>query len=253
MGLFLNAQDFALKQLENSPRHHEWVKVVNGERNVNCFVAYPEVSEKATVAIVIHENMGLNDWARSFADQLAAEGFIAVAPDLLSDFAPGKTKTSEFTSADEARNAIYELKPDHVTSNLNAVADYASKITAGNGKTAVIGFCWGGSQSFRFAGNNSTIKASLVFYGTAPSTKEDLSKISAPVYGFYGGNDARVNASIPTTDSLMKEVGKNYEYIIYEGAGHGFMRQGDNPEGTEENKKARNEAWIRIKEILTNL
>ena len=253
LGINLNAQDFALKQLENSPRHHEWVQVTSGERNVNCFVTYPEVSGKSTVVIVIHENMGLNDWARSFADQVAAAGYIAIAPDLLSDFAPGKSRTTDFSSSDEARNAIYELKPEQVKNDLNAVADYAAGIPAGNGKTVAIGFCWGGTQCFRFASNNSNLKAALVFYGSAPESKTEIEKISSPVFGFYGGNDPRINASIPATDSLMKVSGKTYEYQIYEGAGHGFMRQGDNPEGSAENKKAREEAWKRINKIMDGI
>jgi carboxymethylenebutenolidase len=250
---YLNAQDFAIKQLDNSPRHQEWVKINNGERKVNCFVVYPEVAVKATTVIVIHENMGLTDWVRSFADQIAAAGYIAIAPDLLSDFAPGKTKTSDFSSIDEARNAIYQLNPDQVRSDLNEVAVYASKITSGNGKSVVIGFCWGGGQSFRMATYNSNIKAALVFYGVAPETKEDISKISVPVYGFYGGNDERIDAGLPATDSIMKVNGKKYDYIIYSGAGHGFMRQGDDPAGSTENKQARDAAWERIKKILTGI
>jgi carboxymethylenebutenolidase len=253
LGIEIDAQDFALKQLENSPRHHEWITVPSGQRNVNCFVAYPEVSTKSTVVIIIHENMGLNDWARSFADQVAAAGYIAIAPDLLSDFATGKSKTSEFANSDEARNAIYTLKPDQVTNDLNAVAKYAAGIPAGNGFTAVIGFCWGGGQCFRFATNNSGIKAALVFYGSAPETKTEMEKISAPVYGFYGGNDVRINATIPATDSLMNAAGKKYEFQIYEGAGHGFMRQGDDPGGSAENKKAREEAFNRVVKILKGI
>jgi carboxymethylenebutenolidase len=250
---FSNAQDFAVKQLENSPRHQEWVKVASGERKINCFVVYPEVSVKVPVVIVIHENMGLTDWVRSFADQLAAAGFIAVAPDLLSDFSLAKTKTSDFSSVDEARNAIYQLNPDQIKNDLNSVNAYVSKITSGNGKTIAIGFCWGGGQCFRFATYNSSIKAALVFYGISPDNKEDIDKISIPVYGFYGGNDERIDAGIPATDSIMKICGKKYDYKIYQGAGHGFMRQGDDPSGLVENKKARDESWERLKKIISSI
>ncbi len=217
------------------------------------FCCIPEVSNKATVVIVIHENMGLNNWARSFADQIAAAGYIAVAPDLLSDFAPGKNRTSDFTNSDEARNAIYQLNPDQVKSDLNTVSNYTKTIAAGNGKTVAMGFCWGGSQCFRFATYNNSIKAALVFYGSAPASIEETRNISATVYGFYAGNDSRINAGIPDITTLMKESGKMYEPVIYPGAGHGFMRQGDDPAGSADNKKARDEAWERIRLILQGI
>jgi carboxymethylenebutenolidase len=247
--LFINAQDFAVKELDASPRHQEWIKVKSGDREVKCFVVYPQISDKATVIIAIHENRGLTDWVRSFADQLAGKGFIVVAPDLLSDFGDDISGTSDFKNSDEARNAIYALKPDQVQQDLNAVQHYAAHIPAGNGKTAVIGFCWGGTQSFRMATYNTNIKAALVCYGSAPD-KRDMEKISAPVYGFYGGNDQRINAGIPETEKLMKDLGKTYQYEIYDGAGHAYMRQGDDPKGSAENKTARNKSWIRLVKIL---
>ncbi len=249
----VTAQDFAVKQLENSPRHQEWIKVPVGKREVTCFVVYPEISEKATVVIIIHENRGLSDWVRSFTDQLAGEGFIAIAPDLLSDFSPEIKSTADFTSSDYARNAIYKLNKEQIESDLNAVQQYASKIPAGNGKTVIAGFCWGGTQSFRFATYNKDIEAALVFYGSAPTAKDDIEKIAVPVYGFYGGNDERINAGIPETGRLMKEAGKKYNYVIYPGAGHGFMRQGDDPEGSVDNRKARDESWERLKKMLKDL
>jgi carboxymethylenebutenolidase len=247
------AQQFAVEQLENSPRHHEWTKVKSEDHEVNCFVVYPEVSGKATVAIVIHENQGLTDWVRSFADQVAAAGYIAVAPDLLSDFSSQYKKTSDFPSSDEARNAIYELDPDKVKNDLNAVQAYAEGLQAGNGKTVSIGFCWGGMQRFRFATYNNKLKAALVFYGSAPESESDIRQITAPVYGFYGGNDSRINSGIPGAEKLMKKAGKTYEYTIYDGAGHAYMRQGDSPDASPENKKARDESWERLKKILSGI
>lgn len=250
---YTTAQDFALKQLEKSPRHSEWVQIGSGIRKVNCFVTFPEVSAKATVVIIIHENRGLTDWVRSFADQVAEAGYIAIAPDLLSEYKPGISKTTDFANPDDARNAIYDLKTEQVMSDLNAVQVYASKMEAGNGKVVSAGFCWGGSQSFLFAVHNPAIKAALVFYGSAPSTKEDIIKIKAPVYGFYAENDERINAGIPAVETLMAENGKTYEYMKYTGAGHGYMRQGDDPTGSPENKKARDESWVRIKTILEGI
>lgn len=249
----LFAQDYALKQLENSPRHHEWVEVEYDGRTVHCFVAFPEKSEATMAMIVIHENRGLTDWVRSFADQMAEAGYIAVAPDLLSGFSEKHQKTSDFPSSDEARKAIYQLDQEQVSKDLDAVQAYAGKMQAANGLTAAIGFCWGGSQSFRFATSNEKIKAALVFYGTAPKDSAAFETIKNPVYGFYGGNDQRVNASIPRTEELMKANGKTYESEIYEGAGHAFMRRGDDPEGDKANLDARNESWKRISWILQDI
>jgi carboxymethylenebutenolidase len=249
----VSAQDFALKQLENSPRHQEWVNVQAGDREVTCFVVYPEVSEKATVVIAIHENRGLTDWVRSFADQLAGEGFIVVAPDLLSNFESGIKTTADFENSDEARNAIYALSADQVKSDLNAVQEYASTLPAGNGKTVVAGFCWGGSQSFRMATYNDDIEAAMVFYGSAPETQEEIEQISAPVYGFYGGNDQRINSGIPKTEEMMEKAGNTYNYMIYPDAGHAYMRAGDDPKSSAGNLKARNESWDRMVRILEDI
>lgn len=253
---FSFAQDYAIEQLENSPRHHEWVAIESNERTLHNFVAYPEVSEKAPVVIVIHENRGLNAWARSFADQLAGKGFIAVAPDLISNIVDGIEKTTDFESSDAAREAIYSLKPDHVTTDLMNVLKYAKTIEAGNGTIAVAGFCWGGSQSFRFATNaGDAIDAAFVFYGTGPDETEAYSNIQVPVYGFYGGNDNRVNSTIPKSEDAMHEFNKIYKYEIYEGAGHAYMRSGDDPEKPmdDPNVIARNQSWERLVKLLKSL
>jgi carboxymethylenebutenolidase len=247
------AQESAKQRLEKSPRHQEWVAIKNGDRTVHAYLVYPETKSKATAIVVIHENRGLNDWVRSVADQLAEEGFIAIAPDLLSGMAPGGGKTSDFPDLDAARAAISKLPPDQVTSDLNAVADHVIKLPASNKKVAVGGFCWGGSQTFRFATSRPDLKAAFVFYGTAPDNKDALAKIKSPVYGFYGGSDARVNATIPKTAELMKEADKKFEPVTYEGAGHGFMRAGEEPDATEANKRARAEAWMRWKGLLKKI
>lgn len=250
------AQDYATQQLENSPRHHEWVTMESSGRLLYTFVAYPESSENAPVVIVIHENRGLNDWARSFADQLAEAGYIAVAPDLISNTVGGIQKTSDFENSDAAREAIYALDPDMVTQDLNNVLEYARSIEAGNGKVTVAGFCWGGSQSFRFATNaGARIDAALVFYGTGPDALEDYQRIEVPVYGFYGGDDQRVNATIEGSKQMMEEAGNHYDYVIYEGAGHAYMRRGDDPAAPDDdpNVIARNESWERMTNILDNL
>ncbi len=245
-------QGWARAQLEKSPRHLEWVTVKHGDREVKAFLGFPEVKNKTTAIVLIHENRGLTDWVRGMVDQFAAAGYIAIAPDLLSGSAPGGGGTADMASNDAAGKAIYALNPDQVTADLKAIVAHVSKLPASNGKVVVGGFCWGGGQTFRLATNSPDIKAALVFYGPPPAD-EDLKKIKAPVYGFYGSNDARINASIPKTEQLMKQAGKTYEPVIYEGAGHGYMRSGEQPDATEPNKKAREQSWQRIKAILAKI
>jgi carboxymethylenebutenolidase len=247
------AQDPVTERLEQSPRHLEWVKVKQGDREVNCFLAYPEVQDKATAVVVIHEIFGLSDWVRGVADQLAEAGFIAIAPDLLSGTAPRGGGTAELGSGDAVRRAISSLPPDQITADLNAVVDYVEQLPACNGKVAVAGFCWGGGQSFRFATNNKDITAAFVFYGSGPDQAADIARIGCAVYGFYGGNDARVNATIAQTTALMKQAGQTYKPVIYEGAGHGFMRVGEAPGASHENATARQAAWNRWTELLKSL
>jgi len=247
------AQDWAKARLDKSPRHLEWVKVKNGPREVNCFIAYPEVKDKATAVIVIHEIFGLTDWVRGVADQLAEAGYVAIAPDLLSGAAPGGGGTAELGGGDAVRKAISSLPPAQITADLKAVAEYVAKLPAANGKVAVGGFCWGGSQSFRFATNNKELKAAFVFYGTGPESELDLARIKCPVYGFYGGNDARVTATVTKTVAAMTKEGKAYQPTTYEGAGHGFMRAGEAPDAAGDNKRARQAAWERWRALLKNL
>jgi carboxymethylenebutenolidase len=246
-------QPWALGRLEGkSPRHQEWQKIPSATRPLQVFVTYPEVSTKATVVIVLHENMGLTDWARSFADQIAEAGYIAIAPDMLTQ-ADGKTTRDLMATTGEVSRAHQALTPDGITADLTAVVEYAKKIPAANGKVVIAGFCWGGQQTFRFATNNKDIKAAFSFYGPQPNNPADIARITAPVYGFYAGNDMRVNATIEQTTKLMKDAGKTYEPVIYnEGSGHGFMRAGDpiNPDATATNKQAREDAWKRLLELL---
>jgi len=249
----VSAQDGAKARLDKSPRHLEWVKVKQGERQLNCFIAYPEVKDKAMAVIVIHEIFGLTDWVRSVTDQLAEAGYIAVAPDLLSGTAPNGGGTAELGGNDAVRKAIMSLPADQVTSDLNAVAEYVKKLPACSGKIAVAGLCWGGGQSFRYATNNRELKAAFVFYGPPVEDSAALDKIQCPVYGFYGGNDARITSTVPATSEKMKQAGKKYDPVTYEGAGHGFMRAGEAPDASPANQKAQSQAWTRWRELLKSL
>jgi len=257
MGMLLGAQTIAAQEwsqawargrIEKSPRHREWVTVKHDGRNVETLVVYPESKDKRPVVLVIHEIFGLSDWAQELADELAAAGYIAVAPDLLSGMAPNGGRTKDFPVG--VTEAVSKLNLDQVTADLTATADYALKLPATNGKLYVAGFCWGGGQSFRFATNRGDLSAAFVFYGPPPA-KDAMSHIKAPVYGFYAGNDARIDATIPDTVSEMKAAGKTYDPVTYDGAGHGFMRAGEAPDASDANKKARDDAWKRWKSLLT--
>lgn len=243
------AQDWAKTILDKSPRHQEWVKVKYGNRTVDAFVVYPEVSHKAPVILLIHEIFGLSDWARSMADDLAAMGYIVIAPDLLSGDGPNGGGTSAYPDQQSVIKAVSGLDPGTITADLNATADYALKFSSANGKLAVIGFCWGGGQSFRFATTRQGLSDAFVFYGPPPAA-DTMKNITAPVYGFYGGSDARISSTVPDAKTAMAAAGKTYDPIIYDGAGHGFMRAGEAPDASPANAKAREEGLKRMTTLL---
>jgi carboxymethylenebutenolidase len=244
-----HAQDWAQAQLKKSSRHREWVTVKHDARSVETLIVYPESKDKRPVVLVIHEIFGMTDWAQELADEVAAAGYIAVAPDLLSGMAPNGGRTPDFPG-DKATEAVSHLNPEQVTSDLNSAADYALKLPASNGKLYVVGFCWGGGQSFRYATNRPDLAAAFVFYGPPPD-KAAMEKIKAPVYGFYAGNDQRISGTIPDTAAQMKAAGKTYEPVTYDGAGHGFMRVGEAPDAKLADRKARDDAWARWKTLLS--
>ncbi len=232
--------EHATAALGASPRHGEWVDVPGPDgAKLLSFVVYPERKEKAGVVIVIHEIFGLTDWVRGVADQLAANGFIAIAPDLLSGKAPNGGGTKEL--GEEARTVIRSLTPDEVAARLNAVRAWALALPAANGKAGTVGFCWGGSASFAYATAQPSLNAAVVYYGTSPQDPAAYERISAPVLGLYGSNDARVNATIPTATDHTTRLGKSFTSNVYDGAGHGFLRQQTGAEGA--NQKAAEQAW----------
>lgn len=243
------SEETAKSALEKSSRHGEYVdvKLPGGGAPIRTWVVYPERKEKAGVVIVIHEIYGLTDWIRGVADQLAREGFIAVAPDLISGLGPGGGGTESAASRDDVVKLVRGLSNADAYARLNAVRDYAVKLPAANGKTATIGFCWGGARSFGYAAAQPAINAAVVYYGTSPETAE-LTTIKAPVLGLYGGDDARVNATIAPAEAEMKKLGKTYETHVYDGAGHGFLRAQEGREGA--NRKATQQAWARTVAFL---
>lgn len=240
--------------MEKSPRHGEWVAIkVNATDSVMAWVVYPERRDKAPVVIAIHENTGINTWTRNVADQLAADGFIGIAPDLTTMFRT--TDLRQDPTQEEGRAAIPKVTVGIGNAILDAVAKYGASLPASSGKTGIVGFCWGGGRSFAYAVHNPNLGASVVYYGSPPNAA-DMANIKAPVLGLYGGNDARITSTVPATDSTMKALGKSYQYQVFDGAGHGFLRaQNDvaaNPNATptqietgQANQPAAAAAWPR--------
>ena len=229
-------------RVQSSPRHGEWAMIARPGTtdSLRAWVVYPERKDKAPVVIVIHEIFGVSTWIKGVADQLAAEGYIAIAPDLVTGMVP-MTPGTDTIPSQAAVAAVRTLKPADVQRDLQAVADYGMKLPAAQQKFGVVGFCWGGSTSFETAvAANPRLRGAVVYYGTSPKT-EALVTIKAPVLGLYGENDARVNTTIAPADSAMKAMKKPFTYSIFTGAGHGFLRQQDGQNGA--NLAATREAW----------
>lgn len=226
-------------RLQSSPRHAEWamVRTPAGD-SVRAWVVYPERSSNAPVVLVVHEIFGLSSWVRGVADQVAAAGFIAIAPDLLT----GKAELQgDSLPAAVAQAAIRTLRPEDVHRHLEAVAQYGMSLPAAAKRYGIVGFCWGGSTAFAHAVRSPAgLAASVVYYGGSPDTTE-LSRVRVPVLGLYAGDDQRINARVPATDSVMKRLGKSFEPHFFEGAGHGFLRQQEGREGA--NQRASDAAW----------
>jgi carboxymethylenebutenolidase len=282
------AQEWAKAALAKSSRHGEYVNIKEPSgRVLQAFVVYPEVKDKAPVVVLIHEIFGESDWFKEMADELAGAGYIVIAPDLLSGFAgpppaagamnnmpgmsaddhshmapaggPGAGPGSALVPAspggttafapDQVTRAVMALDPVEVTADLDAAADYGKKLPAANGKLFVAGFCWGGAKSFLYATHRKDLSAAFVFYGTPPPAAE-MKNITAPVYGFYAENDARVTSTVFNTTVDMKAAGKFYDPQVYDGAGHGFMRAGEAPDANAANAAARAEAFRRLVKLL---
>jgi carboxymethylenebutenolidase len=235
----------AESRLAKSPRHGEWAMVKVGSDSVRAWVVYPQVSGKAPVIVVVHEIFGLTNWARAVADQFAADGFIAIAPDLLT----GKISPTLPDSAlrAQAPALIRTLDAADIQRKLDAVAQYAMAFPSAEKKYGIVGFCWGGGISFAHAahaGSSPQFGASVVYYGTPPAA-DQLANVHAPVLGLYGGTDARIALTVPPTDSAMKALGRTYAPTIFPGAAHGFLRAQTQEDGSimQANLDATKKAW----------
>lgn len=227
-----------------------WVEITHGARTVHAWLARPEGEGPFPAIIVIHQNRGSSEWSRSVADRIAGLGYLALAPDLLSGMAPGGGNTADFADPDAARDAIGRLPGEQVMADLNAVADYLKSHPDGDGRVSVSGFCWGGSRTFALAAARPDLEAAYVFYGTGPQEAAAYANVGARVYGFYGGADNRVNATIDASQAAMVAAGKTYQPVIYDGAGHGFMQSGESAGEGDANHTAMEAAWRRWRALL---
>jgi carboxymethylenebutenolidase len=243
-----NAQ--ATAQLKSSPRHGEWVDIKSSSgAPIKSFVVYPERKDKAPVVIVIQEIFGLTDWIRGVADQLAKEGFIAIAPDFMSGMGPNKGGSAELGEQGSVKE-IGKLTDDDKVRILNDVREYALKIPAANGKTATVGFCWGGAASSLFALRQPALNAAVAYYGGMPTDPAAFAGAKAPILGLYAANDNRVNATLDLAKAELAKKSVPYEQHFFEGAGHGFLRQQNGSERAPANGKAAESAWGLTLEFL---
>lgn len=251
----------ALALLDNSPRWEEWVEVRDGDRTLDAWSVFPQRSDNAPVVIVLHETDALSDWIRAVADQFAAQGIIAIVPDMLSGKAPGGYGSA---AVDEqtAVKLVQSLKMDEVIGGLGAVVQHAStlqrrqvrsgiksqvrEIPGSSGKIGVVGFGWGGEASFQYAATQSGLDAAVIYYATAPKIS-DLQSVQAPLLALYGGADARQQSAIARTQGEMKKLGKSYVQEIYVGADPAFLRLKDRNAAS---RKAAQQAWTRTIRFL---
>jgi carboxymethylenebutenolidase len=237
--------EHATRALQESSRHGEWVDIkMKDGKPLNSWVVYPERPDKAGVTLVIFDINGMRDLARALGDQLAQDGYIAIVPDFLWGVAPNGEGSAALGSG--VGQAIQKLTDDDVNARLDAAMDYGKKLPSSNGKTGVVGFCWGGARSFAYAAYQQNLDAAVVFYGQAPGSGDNtldakLANVKAPVLGLYAGNDARIGATVPPTQDAMKKLGKSYEVQTFEGAGHGFMFAQAGAGGA--NLKAAQDSW----------
>jgi len=247
----------AAKKLAESPRHGQWVDIkLKDGTPLKSWIVYPERPDKAGVMLVIFDIFGMRDMARSMGDQLAQEGYIAIVPDLLSGKGPNGGGSESLGSG--VNQAISSMPADEVNARLDAAMAYGKDLPASNGKTGVIGFCWGGARSFGYAAHQPALSAAVVYYGEAPgsatngatedSVAAQLANVKAPVLGLYAGNDARIGATVPVTEAAMKKLGKSYDVHRFEGAGHGFMFAQGGAAGA--NLKAAQDSWPLVKAFL---
>lgn len=238
----------AAARLSASTRHGEWATIpAPGGDSVRAWVVYPERPDSAPVVVVIHEIFGLTTWVRSVADQLAADGYIAIAPDLLSGhsmpMAPDSFMVAE-GGIDSAIAMVSRLDQDEVMSRIGAVGEWGVTLPAAADKWGIVGFCWGGTTVLAAAALVPGLDASVAFYGGIQQDQADMSRTTVPTLALYAGDDARVNATRGYVEESFRAAGVAFESETYEGAGHGFLRQQAGQDGA--NASAAAQAWPRM-------
>ncbi|MEP7454701.1 dienelactone hydrolase family protein [Phyllobacterium sp. SB3] len=209
--------------------------------DIKGYLASPaESSGQLPAVIVIHENRGLNDHIRDVARRMALEGFVALAPDLLSS--AGGTPTDE----EKARGMISALDSKTAIAEAIASIDYVAKVKSSNGKVGAVGFCWGGGMVNDLAVNAPQLGAGVAYYGRQAKS-EDVAKIKAPLLLQYAGLDTRINAGIDDYRKALEADGKAFEIHIYEGANHAFN---NDTSAARYDKKAADLAWSRTVEFF---
>ena len=245
------AEEYADEELAASPRHQEWVNIDAGDGDmVSAFVVYPESPDKSDSVVVIHDIQAMSSWIRLIGDRLAAEGFLAVVPDLLSGKGPDSGDSASFENVAAKGKAMRELDSAEVDRRIQACVAYARSLESTTDAVSVGGFCWGGSTTFRYATFDQSIKGAHDFYGSSPDA-EALAGVEAPVYGYYAENDARVNVTIEPAAQTLSKLEKSFEPITYPGVGHGFLRMGTAPDASDAYKTQTAEAWQRWVALLS--
>ncbi len=248
-----SALDRQAAELEKSPRQQVWLQIPHGDRTVDTFTVLPQDNTKAPVVLVVHDVQGMTEWLKNLADQFAAQGYVAMVPDLLSGMGPSGGRSDSFADHRWAQEATTKLPASQVMADLNAVADVAKTLPQSNGKVMVVGFGWGGTRSFTFASQRSDLGAVFVFNATAPTDAAELGKIKAPIYDFYGSNDERVSSTIAQTKEMMQQAGGNFQAVSYEGAAPDFMLTAVEPYPSWFDGEAHDKSWQRMLEVLKGL
>ena len=253
------------EKLAKSGRHSEWVRIPSGNRTINAWVDYPNVKGKVPVVFVLHEVFGLTESTRNTADEIAAMGYIAITPDMLSDRGPNGGDVDSFANSKITSQTLTSIPDDEVNSDLDALADYGLKLPEANGKFAVVGLSWGGGAAFRYSASTQRkeLRAVCIFYDIGPPaetqsfpgapTSISVDKISVPVYGFYGSTDKRPLVTLDATKAAMAAAGKVYEPVVYDGADHAYMRVGVEPNAKPANVAAVQESRVRLEKLLKGM
>jgi carboxymethylenebutenolidase len=227
-------------RLAASPREAEWVTIGVGPDSVRAWVVYPERRENAPVVVAVHNNRGMSNWIRGVADQLAADGFIAIAPDLLS-MLPVPRRPDGESDPDSVRAVLGQVDQATRDRYIQAFGEWGTRLPGAIDRYGIVGFCWGGSTVFAHAvAAPPSLGAVVVYYGGSPAP-ERLSSVRAPILGLYGGDDARVNATVPPAQAALDAAGRTFETHTFAGAGHGFTQSQEARDGA--NRAAVEQAW----------